>query len=137
MFYLYSHIVLTLFAVGKIEEMDLSTRLEPVISSLLGGSIISTVPGVSLVATMVANSIIDGSANAFLALLTGILAKRYFTPCGILEYKEERKAASIEAAQMLGCVMVKSAKQVTESIWKASFNPIKSVKVEIVVFEFF
>src|SRR5882724_8027683 len=65
---LYANVGATVFVVGEIEDLDISEQLESLITAVLGESAISLVPGAGVVATIVAQSVLDGAANAFLAL---------------------------------------------------------------------
>jgi len=66
------------------------------------------------------NSVVNGTANAFLTLRVGIIAKRY---CGALvlpEPRAVRRLAVSQAAQMLGAIAQDGAKRVAGAFWAAS-----------------
>jgi hypothetical protein len=66
------------------------------------------------------NSLVDGTANAFLTLRVGIIAKRY---CGALVLPERRalrRLAVSQAGQMLGAIAREGAKRVAGAFWTAS-----------------
>lgn len=113
---LYANVALTTLLVTGLEDMDISEQMEPVIAAALSGSLASVVPGVNVVATMVTNSIIEGTANAFLVLRVGVVTQRY---CGALERvdrKSLRRFASVEAGSLLGAIVLESAGAVTRAI---------------------
>ncbi len=93
--YLYSNIGSSLFLSGQIEEAEYLDSVEPIISNVLG-STITLVPGTSIIV----NSVISGSSNAYLTLRLGLLTKQY---CQYenFEVKETRRNVSIQAGTML------------------------------------
>jgi hypothetical protein len=70
-------------------------------------------------AQVITNSLIDGAASAFLTLRVGILARNY---CGALsrpDRRSARKKATMEAASLLGTVIIDSARRVSLAMWEA------------------
>ena len=82
---LYANVATTAFLVSELEDLDIGEQVEPVIASALAGSAASLLPGASLVASVVTQSILDGAANAFLTLRIGVLCRRY---CGALTARD-------------------------------------------------
>ncbi len=118
--YLYANVAATVFLASEIEDLDITEQVEPVITSVLGGAVTGAIPGVNIVANIVTNSIMEGAANAFLTLRVGIITKRYFGSMTKVNRRNLRRAASFEAAPMLGAIVVKSAGAISEAIWKAA-----------------
>ena len=121
--YLYGNVAATAFVTTEIEDLDLAGQLQPVMSSVLG-SFAGAVPGVQVVSTVATNSIFNGSANAFMTLRMGLIAKRY---CGALVRPDRRlaeRSAMAGAAVMLGGVVVGGAKQVAGAFVTASTRSI-------------
>jgi Domain of unknown function (DUF697) len=117
---LYANVATTAFLVSELEDLDIGEQVEPVIASALAGSAASLLPGASLVASVVTQSILDGAANAFLTLRIGVLCRRY---CGALTARDRtglRRYAAVTAAQMLGGVVSASAGVVTRAILRAA-----------------
>jgi hypothetical protein len=117
---LYANVATTAFLVSELEDLDIGEQVEPVIASALAGSAASLLPGASLVAGIVTQSILDGAANAFLTLRIGVLCRRY---CGALTARDQtglRRYAAVTAAQMLGGVVSASAGVVTRAIIMAA-----------------
>jgi len=117
---LYANVATTAFLVSELEDLDISEQVEPVIASALAGSAASLLPGASLVASLVTQSILDGAANAYLTLRIGVLCRRY---CGVLTARDQtglRRYAAVTAAQMLGGVVSASAGVVTRAILRAA-----------------
>ncbi len=119
---LYINVAATVFIVREIEDLELlEDQLEPIIASVLGSSLGGFVPVVNTASVVMINSIVRGSANTFLTLRVGVIAKKYSKPLHQEEEKAKvRKAASGEACLMLGRVLSKSAKVVTKSVYNAS-----------------
>lgn len=113
---LYANVALTTLLVTGLEDMDIGEQMEPVIAAALSGSLASVVPGVNVVATMVTNSIIEGTANAFLVLRVGVVTQRYCGALGPLDRKSLRRFASVEAGSLLGTIVLESAGAVTRAI---------------------
>lgn len=119
---LYANVVATAFVAGELNDIDVSRQIEPIVSSVLGASITGSIPGVNLVAGIITNSLLSGSANAYLTLRVGVIAKQY---CGSLLKKEKsviRKSASIEAAKMLSIIVMNSAGIISRSIINAALK---------------
>jgi len=117
---LYANVAATAFVATELEDLDIGEQVEPVIASTLAGSAASLLPGASLVAGIVTQSILDGAANAFLTLRIGVLCRRY---CGALTARDRtglRRYAAATAARMLGGVVSASAGVVTRAILRAA-----------------
>ena len=117
--WLYGNVVTTAFVAGELEDIDLSEQIQPVIQSALG-AVAGAVPGLQAAGTVVTTAILSGTANAFLTLRVGVVARRY---CGALVRPGKRglrRAAFAEAATMLGAVAASGARQVGAAVAKAS-----------------
>ena len=62
---------------------------------------------------------LDGTANAYLTLRIGIITKKYCGALVKLETKSIRRLASLEAARLLGGIVVASSRKVTSAIYEA------------------
>ena len=116
---LYANVAGTAFLASEFEDIDISEQVEPVLSSTLGALAV-TIPGVQLAAPILVNSVLTGAANAFLTLRVGIIARRY---CGSLVSSEKRtlrRAASAEAAKLLGSIVKQGTTRLSKALWKAS-----------------
>ena len=116
---LYANVAGTAFLASEFEDVDISEQVEPVLSSTLGALAV-TIPGVQLAASILVNSVLTGAANAFLTLRVGIIARRY---CGSLVVSEKRtllRAASAEAAKLLGSIVKHGTTKLSKALWKAS-----------------
>ena len=123
--YLYLNIVITVFTVKAIEDFDyIEKQIEPIVASILGSSI---TPGVNMVALLLINSLISGTANTFLVLRVGLIAQKYSSPIVNKEKNRLRKDATIEASKLLGKVISGSIVLLSKSIGKASVNATKNI----------
>ncbi len=117
---LYANIGATVFLVSEIEDLDISEQVEPVIASALGGSLASAAPGMTVAATIVTQSILEGTANAFLTLRIGVICQRYCGSLAPFNRKAARRHATVAAASMLGAIVGSSAAVVTRAILRAA-----------------
>jgi hypothetical protein len=123
--HLYLNIIITVFTVKAIEDFDyIEKQIEPIVASILGSSI---TPGVNMVALLLINSLISGTANTFLVLRVGLIAQKYSSPIVNKEKNKLRKDATIEASKLLGKVISGSIVLLTKSIGKASVNATKNI----------
>ena len=116
---LYSNVAGTAFLASEFEDIDISEQVEPVLSSTLGALAVS-IPGVQLAASILVNSVLTGSANAFLTLRVGIIARRYCGSLVISEKRTLRRAASAEAAKLLGSIVRQGTGKLSKALLKAS-----------------
>ncbi len=119
--YLYGNVFATAFLAAKIENLDLlEEQLEPVIASIMGSSLSSFTPALNTAANVVTNSILQGSANAFLTLRVGVITKKYCSSLIREERSSLRRIASVQAAAMLAKVLGESSYKVTRAIFRAT-----------------
>lgn len=119
--YLYGNVFATSFLASKIENLDLlEDQLEPVIASIMGSSLSSLTPAFNTAATVITNSVIQGSANAFLTLRVGIIAKKYCSSMVRQDRSVLRRAATVQAVAMLAVVLGESTYNVTKAVLRAT-----------------
>jgi|SRR6056297_383490 len=120
---LYTNVVITIFTVKAIEDFEfVEKQIEPIVASILGSSV---TPGFNVTALLLVNSLISGTANAFLTLRIGLITQKYSSPVITEEKRKIKKNANIEASKMLGKVISGSIVLLTKSIGKASINATK------------
>ena len=122
---IYANVAGTAFLAGELDDIDISEQVEPILSSTLGALAV-TVPGIQLAASILVNSVLTGTANAFLTLRVGILAKRYCGSLVVAERRAVRRAASAEAAKLLGSIVKQGTARVSKALWKASKDKVGS-----------
>ncbi len=124
--YLYVNIATVVLIARSIEDMDLiEEQLEPILTSIFGGTIVSVIPGGVTVSTLIVNSIVEGSVNALLSLRVSCIAQRYLVMLEPMSKKQIRKGASLEAAGNLGYIIKDNAVFVAKSITSAAKNVAK------------
>jgi len=126
LFQLYANVAGTVFLASELEDVDISEQVEPVLSSTLGALAV-TIPGVQLAASLLVNSVLTGTANAFLTLRVGIIARRYCGSLVITEKRTLRRAASTEAAKLLGSIVRQGTTKLSKALWKAYKGKVDSV----------
>lgn len=106
----YVNVGASAFVAGEIQDSELLAVLgAPVTAGLTG---LLPVHGTDPLVSLLVTSLLDGSANAFLTLRVGALARRY---CGLRlegDRREVTRSASVEAAGLLGSVVGDGAKRV-------------------------
>jgi hypothetical protein len=123
MLHLYSNVAATAFIAGEIQDLDLGDQVEPILSAALG-AVGASLPGLQVAGAILANCVLDGSANAFLTLRVGMIAKRY---CGalVVEPKADlRRAATAEAARYLGAIVADGTGRISKAVWRAGVGKV-------------
>src|SRR4051812_38875536 len=123
MVHLYANVAGTAFVAGELQEIDLGEQGEASLSSAVG-ALGASVPGFHVAGTILANCVLSGSANAFLTLRVGMIARRY---CGALVVEPKsavRKAATTEAAGHLGGIVAEGSSRLTKALWRASADKV-------------
>jgi hypothetical protein len=117
MTHLYANVGVALFAANELSDLDIARQVEPVMTAAIGSSMLHMVPGASMVASIVTQSLIEGTANAYLTLRVGAICQDYcrsvLTP---FDAKAARRSASMKAASMLGAIVSDSAGVVIDAI---------------------
>jgi hypothetical protein len=119
MLHLYANVAGTTFIAGELQDFDLGSQVEPILSSALG-ALGASLPGLHVAGAVLTNCVLDGSANAFLTLRVGMIAKRY---CGALVVQPQarvRNEATREAAGFLGAIVAEGSKKITGAVLRAA-----------------
>lgn len=118
---IYSQIASVVLVAGSIEDLDLiEEQLEPLLTSLLGSSLLSAIPGAVGVTTMVTNSLVEGSVNALLTLRVGIVTQRYLSSFEDIERSTLRRGATFESTKYLGSIIARNGANVVKAITSAA-----------------
>jgi hypothetical protein len=115
--HLYANVAATSFVAGELDDLELHQMVQPVVAGSLG-AMGGAIPGFQVFTTIMVNSLLSGSANAFLTLRVGIITKDY---CGSLVAEPRarvRRAATTEAARLLSGIVKESGSRVRDAIWK-------------------
>jgi hypothetical protein len=122
MLHLYANVAVTVFAAESIEDLELGEVVEPLVPPLLEAAGIGATVVLAPVATILADALFQGTVNSLLTFRVGCIAKRYSAGLPLPAPKAVRKAATREAAGMLGGVIVELSKTVTKSVWDTALN---------------
>lgn len=118
---LYINVAVTVLMAREIEDLAiLDEQLQPVVNSLIGGTIGTLVPGAATVSNLIISSVIEGSANALLALRVGVIAKKYMTRLEKVDKRLIRRSATLEACRLLGSIVQVNSANIIKSFIKAS-----------------
>lgn len=118
MLYLYSNVGANALLAESIEDIDLSE----IVSPILGSSLTSAIPGMSLIV----NSIVNGAANAFLTLRVGAITRQYCEALSAPSKKLVRRNATLSAASMVGEIVKENGARVLDGSWGAVKGMIDS-----------
>jgi hypothetical protein len=117
--YLYANVAGTAFVAGELEDLDLAEQLQPVLAAAFG-SAAGAVPGLGAATTLFVNSVTTGAANAFLTLRVGIIAKQYCRAVVTADRRIVRRAAVLQATQLLGGVVLDGTRRVAAAVGTAT-----------------
>ncbi len=115
--HLYANVAGTAFVAGELDDLELHQMIQPVVAGTVG-AVGGAIPGFQVFTSILVNSLLSGSANAFLTLRIGLIAKNY---CGSLiaaPRQQVRRGATTEAARLLSGIVKESGARVREAIWK-------------------
>jgi hypothetical protein len=115
--HLYANVAATVFAAESIEDLDLAEVTEPLMAPLLEAAGVGVTVVLAPVATVLADSLLQGTVNALLTFRVGCIAKRYSAGMPLPSPKLVRKAATREASVMLGGVVAELTTTVTKAVW--------------------
>ena len=117
--YLYANVMSTAFLATELDDADLSEQIQPVLTSVLG-SAAGAVPGLQAVSSLFVNSVVSGTANAYLTLRVGIIAREYSRALVRPRKAALRKSAVVQAAAMLGGIAATGAARLSGVLVRAS-----------------
>jgi|GEM_PF-925689 len=109
---LYLNVAGTALAAGALEDAGLEDHIHALLTPLLAASPMTSVPGISGVGTVLTASLVDGSANALLALRVGIVTRNLLSPPlpGMPERPNPYREASALLVRMSGGLVRKVMK---------------------------
>ena len=112
--YLYANVLATSLVASRLERVDLSEYLRPVLVGVLGQSV-ATIPGVSALSGHVSNAAFQGSVNAFLTLRIAMVAIAYSRAT----VRPERNAVWRTAIARAGQLVIRTTTTGTAEVTKA------------------
>lgn len=133
--YLYSNVGATVLLARGLEDLDLiEDQIEPLIASLVGGSVVTLIPGAVPITTLVVSSISQGAVNALLTLRCGIICQRYLSSLTEPDKKKLRRSASLAATAKLAQILQTNTMVIIKAFAKAgkdvAARPFKNVSLE-------
>ncbi|HEV2401005.1 MAG TPA: DUF697 domain-containing protein [Candidatus Sulfotelmatobacter sp.] len=120
---LYANVASTALIAAGIEDVDVDVLVGTVF-----GSTVAAVPGMHLLAS----SVLSGSANAFLTLRVGMITKEYCRARTRVEKKGLRRAATVQAAKLLGSIVREGTVKLTQATLNASKTKIRDAFTRLV-----
>lgn len=130
--YLYTQIAGVIFIARSIEDMDLiEEQLEPLITSLVGSSVLSVIPGSAAMTNLVMSSLMEGSVNALLTLRVGIVAQTYLSASTEVNKGKVRRAAFLQATGLLAEVMKTNAVHLIKVFGRAAKKATKATTARL------
>ncbi|MBG9983157.1 DUF697 domain-containing protein [Aerococcaceae bacterium DSM 111020] len=127
LFKLYLQVASVILMARAIEDIDLiEYQIEPIITSVLGESVVSAVPGMVPIANLVVSSILEGAVNSFLTLRVGIITQDCLTSQTPINKKDIRHDATVRALPKLKLVVKDNAGHIVKTIGRAAKNVGKS-----------
>lgn len=116
---LYRNVATTAFLAEGLEDLDIAEHVEPVIRAAFGSSVVALVPGAGPAASYLMQSILQGTANAYLTLRIGTLSRYYCGAVTAVDARTARRNAAVHAAGMLASIVTSSAAGVVSAILSA------------------
>jgi hypothetical protein len=110
---LYANVASTAFIAAGVEDIDVD-----VLVSTVFGSTVAAIPGMHLLTT----SVLSGSANAFLTLRVGMITKEYCRCTVRVEKMGLRRAATLNAAKLLGSIVRDGTVKLSKAAVNATVN---------------
>lgn len=118
--WLYSNVAGSTFLASKLEDVDVSQQVTPIVSKVMGTMAGGAIPGFATASSMLTNMVFEGTVNAFLTLRVGAITRLYCDPLNRETKSGARKMAIKEAAIHLGSIVVEGSQKVSSTFWSAS-----------------
>ncbi|HSM36589.1 MAG TPA: DUF697 domain-containing protein [Longimicrobiales bacterium] len=119
MAYLYSNVLTTAFISGELDDADMAEAMEPALSAVLG-SAAGLIPGLQVASNLFVNSVLSGTANAFLTLRVGVIAREYSRAWTAPSRGPLRRLAIAQAGAMLGGIVIEGAAKISSAIGRGA-----------------
>ncbi len=117
---LYVQVMSVILMTRGLEDTDLiEEQMEPLITSIIGESIASAIPGMVPISNLTVGSMMEGAVNAFLTLRVGIVTQNYLKGGIEDSQKSIRRSASVQSIQYMGSIIKNNSKIVLETMVKS------------------
>ncbi|MEE9162400.1 MAG: hypothetical protein V3U35_05450 [Candidatus Neomarinimicrobiota bacterium] len=110
---------------GEREETDPGGQIGP---AIVGASVVGAIPGANLVSIIIADAVIQGSANALAVFRTGLLTRLYFQhrlEGDTFEPAAARKRSNRDAQPMLSALVSEASGALSRAIWEAAKESLR------------
>lgn len=120
---LYANVFTTSFIAYSIEEIDISEQIEPITDNLAEISVMKALQSIPA-SKLVANMLLDGAINAYLAIRVGIIAKTYCSSLVKPERRLLRRSAAIQAAKLTVLIIKEFGETIAKKIGEKLKNKV-------------
>jgi len=114
--HLYANVAATSFLASELDDLELHEMIQPLAAGSLG-AVGGAIPGLQVFTTILVNSLLSGSANAFLTLRVGMIAQNSCRSLVATPRSRVRRTATAQAARLLGGIVRDSGARVREAVW--------------------
>ncbi len=118
--YLYANVGAASLLASEIEDLDISTQIEPVLQSFFRNSAGKSIPLIGPTANIILDSLLEGSTNAFLTLRIGNITVKYCGSNEITTKQKIKKAAFRSAVSQLKEIVLNSSGKIFSGLLKAT-----------------
>jgi len=129
-FHVYRRIFIIAIIITEIEEKDIARQVHPIVKSMFASGIAGTIAGLNLVATLLTNSILDGTVNAFFTLRVGIVCKLLCNSLLLERPQVVLSRANKEAAEKLPGIVKDASSVVSNAIKQAASQTSRGIFTE-------
>ena len=104
---------------ANLEDVDFAQLATPIVNSM-APSLLTAVPGFQGVGNLLINSLANGSANAFLTLRVGLIAKAYCAPMVEPNPRAVRKSSTLAALNLLVSITKENGSALAAAVWQGA-----------------
>lgn len=115
MLYLYSNVGATALIADSLDEVQFTELAAPLVAAIFP-SLKGAIPGLQGISALLVNSIASGSANAFLTLRVGIVARQYCESLVAPQRKTVRQAATLSALTLVREITTENGTRVVQTV---------------------
>ncbi|KAB2310681.1 DUF697 domain-containing protein [Betaproteobacteria bacterium SCN2] len=126
MLYLYSNVGATALIADSLDEVQFTELAAPLVASIFP-SLKGAIPGLQGIAALLVNSIASGSANAFLTLRVGIVARQYCESLVAPQRNTVRQAATVSALTLVREITTENGARVVQTVGGAIRDAVGGV----------
>ena len=117
---LYMQVASVVLMARTIEDADLiEYQLEPLITTIVGESIASAIPGMVPIANLVVSSLMEGAVNSFLTMRVGIITQDFLGHIRPTDKNNIRRSASLQSMKFMGSIIKDNSKVVVKTVGNA------------------